>query len=204
MKNYLKYLLTIGSVIMMTNTVIAYEAWFRGEAFSAVKTTIDQGETVQSMVLLSHDGYREEVKPNGVEKVVYLTNFKQGKTWMLVPGRKIYIEVESMMGGPETGFNKSTIFNNRPCSGFDRSRKVNEHQGRNRRYEEWQCVSLRSNNRLNQWFDPATNMVVRERRENGSDITIEAIKFEKLSTTLFQIPKGYRKGDTDDVLKALR
>jgi len=204
MNKILICLLAVSSTFLITKFSYAYEAWYRGEPFSAIKTTIDQGETVQSMLMLSPEGYREEVSPNGLDKIVYVTNFKQEKTWMLVPRRNIYIEVESMMGGPESGFNKSTLFNSKPCVGFDRSRKVNDHQGRYRRYEEWHCTSLRLNSSLSQWFDPETNMVVRERRPTGSDITIDDIKFERLSKTLFQIPEGYRKGDTADVLKALR
>ena len=203
-KTTLVYFLIISAPFVVTLTSYATDIQYRGEDFSAIKTTIDQGEKLLSTVFLSRYGYREEVSPNGLDKIIYLTNYKNKKTWMLVPGRKMYIEVESMMGGPDSGFNESTIFNQKPCQGFDRSLKVNQKQGKFKRYEEWQCLSFGTNSSLFQWFDPQTNLVVRERTQDGSDISIEDIKFEVLPVTLFQLPEGYRKGDTRDILNAMQ
>jgi len=173
----------------------ASDEHYSGPDFTAIKVTVDEGEKMVSQIHMSKTGFREVLMTSTPFNIIYISNFKDKKIWMVVPSKKVYADMAVMEGDDESDFTRSTMFDDAPCRGFDKTKKLSTKTIANKKIEEWGCINNQSKKAILQWFEPQTKMVIREQDKGTglSEIMVNNVEFKNQPKTLFSLPAGYKK-----------
>lgn len=181
------------------------EIWQVG-SFTATRVEFDKAQPKKekrSKVHMSKLGMREEelvIQKSSDAQFVVVMNFEKGKTWFLVPHRKVYMEPPAAnTAGVTVKDEPGTVLAPAPCDSYTliEKRKATQHDERN--VEEWYCHSDATGDVI-QLFDPALRVVVRNEDAKGRVIELRNIQEGKQPDSLFTIPEGYRKANMREIL----
>jgi hypothetical protein len=192
--------------LLFVETSFAKDEQYSGPDFTAKKVTMDDGDKTVSQIHMSKTGFREILMTNVPFEIMYISNYKDKKMWMVVPSKKLYSDMASMQGDENSEFTRSTVFDNKPCKGFDKTKKLSTKTINNKKVEEWGCVNKKTKKAILQWFEPKSKMVIREKDKGmgTSDILVSNIKFQSQSKSLFTLPAGYKKVSLNEMLKIMQ
>ena len=192
--------------IISAETSFAKEQHYSGPDFTANKVTMDEGEKTVSQIHMSKTGFREILLTNVPFKIIYISNFKDKKTWMVVPSKKLYSDMSSMQDSKKSVFTAGTIFDDQPCKGFDKTKKLSTKTINKKKVEEWGCISQKTKKTIIQWYEPKAKMVIREKDKGTgtSEILVNNIQFIEQSKSLFSLPSGYKKVSMDKMIKLMQ
>lgn len=174
-------------------------------SFSATRiefNKVQPAKEKRSKVYMDKTGMREEEldgqKPAHA-RVTVIVNFESGKTWLLIPHRKIYVEQPAADApGVTTSDEPGTVLAQSPCEGYSVSEKrgVAKHEGR--KAEEWHCDT--GTKKVIQLFDPALHVVVRSEDAKGFVAELRGIQAGAQPASLFAVPSGFRPASMREVM----
>ena len=106
--------LTLSLIMFCAITASAADDRYRGADFSATKVLVDESGRQASQIYMSQVGFREELLTNIPVKMVYISNYTQKKTWMIIPSKKLIADMSTMPGHDQSSWTRSTIFDDKP------------------------------------------------------------------------------------------
>lgn len=192
--------------LFLVETGFAKEEHYSGPDFTASKVTVDDGDKTVSQIHMSKIGFREVLLTNVPFEIMYISNFKDKKMWMVIPSKKMYSDMTSMKGDADSDFTRTTVFDDKPCKGFDKTKKLSTKNIKNKKVEEWGCINKKTQKAILQWYEPKSKMVIREQDKGTgkSDILVSNVKFQSQSKSLFALPSGYKKVSMNEMLKIMQ
>lgn len=190
---------------MAAATAMARGAWFQGPALSAKHVEQDGDSTIVSKVYISEAGMRRVAASAPDGEMIYVSNFNQRKTWLLLPGKRVYVDMGSMedSGQPMAEVDVSTLFHSEPCKGFDLTKQLGPASVGGRQTQQWMCGNSKTRHQVKQWFDPELKLVIKEQNPQHGSVELHDIKVASQPDTLFDLPKGYKKGSMKDLMPAM-
>lgn len=168
---------------------------------------------VTSRVYVSTSGVRVENNPGQAEEVVWITNNRAQKVWVMRPTKRIYTETAFKEGGRKAQpgvdgkdheVEVSTLMDATACDGFDKSRQFGMETVMDRKTVKWACGDSQTQTTIMQWYDADLKMVIREQDESGQISELRNIKLAAQPATLFQVTPGYRKASMQELFPAAR
>ena len=174
-------------------------------SFSATRVEFNKVQPTKekrSKVYMDKTGMREEEldgqKPAHARMTV-IVNFESGKTWLLIPHRKIYVEQPAADApGVTTSDEPGTVLAQSPCEGYAVSEKRGVTKHEERRVEEWHCDA--GTKKVIQLFDPALQVVVRSEDAKGVVAELRGIQAGTQPASLFVVPSGFRPASMREVV----
>jgi len=193
-------------VLLNVECTLASDDQYSGPDFSAMKVMVDEDGKTLSKIHMSHAGYREVLMSNAPFEIMFISNYSKKKTWMVIPSKKIYTDMDAFSQDGDDDFIESTMFDDKPCKGFDKTKMLSTKNLHTQKIEEWGCIDKKSKKSILQWFDPKIKMVIREidKVTLQSDILVSDLKFQKQSDSLFTLPGDYKKVSMDAMMKMMQ
>lgn len=183
----------------------AYADLWPVNSFSATRVEFNKAQPTRekrSKVYMDKTGMREEELDGQTPahaRMTMIVHFESGKTWLLIPHRKIYVEQPAADApGVTTSDEPGTVLARSPCEGYAISEKrgVAKHEGR--KVEEWHCDT--GTKKVFQLFDPALHVVVRSEDAKGAVAELRGIRAGAQPASLFAIPSGFRPASMREVV----
>lgn len=202
----MRFAFNIIPVLLLASLNCHANDFYSGPDFTATKVSVDGRDKQVSQIFMSKKGFREELLSNVPVKLIYISNYRQKKTWMVVPSKKLVSDMATLPGHDQGTFDQSTLFDNQSCKGFDRTKKMAVKNIKNESIEEWGCINTQSRKAILQWFNPKTKMVIREKDKTTGqeDITVSNVKFSKQPGSLFELPTGYKNISMTEMMKIMQ
>ncbi len=200
--NVLK-LLCLATTILVSSVVIA-GSWSTA-SYTATRVEYDkssQKKEKRTKIYASKQGIREEqdAKKPAERQFTVVINFELGKTWFLVPHRKVYMEPPSADApGVTTSDEPGTVLAPSPCQGYSKSEKRGMRSHEERKVEEWNCHS-NSVGEVTQLYDPVLHVVIRSEDKKGRVLELRNILEGNQPDVLFKVPEGYRKVSLREIM----
>jgi hypothetical protein len=196
-------LLCLATAVLASS--VAVSGNWNTEPYTAIRVEYDKSSQKEkrTKIYASKQGIREEEldsrKP-AERQFTVVVNFAMGKTWFLVPGRKIYMEPPSADApGVTTSNEPGTVLAPSPCQGYSKSEKRGVRNYEGRKVEEWDCQND-SAGTATQLYDPALQVVVRSESDKGHMVELRNITEGKQPDSLFKVPEGYRKASLREIV----
>ena len=168
---------------------------YQGPAFVAKRVVTTPHETETSTVWLSRHGMREESGAPG-NRLIFIVDFRAAKAWVIDERRNTY-QTMAQATAPVRHLAQAradTVFDDRPCKGFDLTRRLGPTRVAGRRSVRWVCGNSKTRREVMQWYDPALKLVIRERTPDGEQVTLRDFRFQTFSPSLFRLPPGVKPG----------